>query len=206
MDLNYCTNCGNRVLKTIRICPACGERSFSPTPPVHGTSTLTSAQSMPGQAPTGTIGPQTTKKNLSVTPGVRGWLLFLCVSLTILTPLFTIATMTSEWRLTKPYFENLPNLKNGVMLEIACYTAVTFFSFYAGTRLWSIRPNAVRTAKIYLVVQMLVGLIVPGAVAAVVSAPGAASEVIRTAFHGILYFAIWYPYLCKSERVKATYI
>ena len=206
MDFNYCTSCGNRVLTTIRMCPACGERNFSPTPPVHGTSTLTSAQSAPGQTQTGPNAPQSTKKTPSVLTGVRGWLLFLCVSLTILTPLFSIAAMASEWRLTKPYFESLPNLKNGVMLEIACYTAVTFFSVYAGSRLWSIRPNAVRAAKIYLIVQMLVGLIVPGAVAAIVSAPGAASEVIKTAFHGIVYFAIWYPYLCKSERVKATYI
>jgi hypothetical protein len=40
--------------------------------------------------------------------------------------------------------------------------------------------------------------------------PSAANEamiaqVVKDAFRGIIYFAIWYSYLNKSQRVRATY-
>ena len=34
MDFNYCAGCGNRVMTSIRICPSCGERNFSPNPTI----------------------------------------------------------------------------------------------------------------------------------------------------------------------------
>ena len=33
MAEQYCTNCAAKLMPTMRICPACGGRSFSPTPP-----------------------------------------------------------------------------------------------------------------------------------------------------------------------------
>jgi hypothetical protein len=34
MDFNYCAGCGNKVMTSIRICPSCGERNFSPNPTI----------------------------------------------------------------------------------------------------------------------------------------------------------------------------
>lgn len=33
MATQYCSSCGNGVMPTMRLCPSCGNRSFSPTPP-----------------------------------------------------------------------------------------------------------------------------------------------------------------------------
>jgi len=31
------------------------------------------------------------------------------------------------------------------------------------------------------------------------------AEVAKDTFRGVIYFAVWYSYLNKSERVRATY-
>lgn len=200
-------------MTSIRICPSCGNRGFSKIAPTQATTNASPSPHLPNQA-INTLGqqpttPPPTNAN-AVTPGVHGWLKFLCISLAILTPIFNIALMLGEWRDTKAMFGDMPNLKNAVVLEICCYSAITFFAVFAGTKLWSVKPNAVKITKCFLVAQMLVALIVPGTVVAMISAPNLPSDiykdVLKTAFHGIFYLAIWYPFLCKSERVKATYI
>ena len=213
MNFSFCDACGNKVMNSIRICPSCGNRSFSAIAPTQATMTASPSPHLSNQA-INTIGQQPTTlpptNANAITPGVHGWLKFLCISLTILTPIFNIALMLGEWRDTKAMFDDMPNLKNAVMLEIISYSAITFFAVFAGTKLWSVKPNAVKITKYYLVAQMLVALIIPGTVLAIISIPGLPSDlykdVFKIAFHGIFYFAIWYPFLCKSERVKATYI
>ena len=200
-------------MTSIRICPTCGNRSFSATPPPQATTPGSPSEHIQSQA-INTIGQQPTTipptNANAITPGVHGWLKFLCISLTILTPIFNIALMLGEWRDAKNMFDELPNLKNAIMLEITACAAITFFSIFAGTKLWSIKPNAVTITKYYLVAQMLVALIVPGTALAIISIPGSPSDlykdVFTTAFGGIFYFAVWYSFLCKSLQVKATYI
>ena len=194
----------------MRICPACGGRNFSPTPPTQGATAPTPPQTAAGKIQSAPNVPQQTNNTSAALVGVRGWLLFLCVSLTILTPLLALVTLVSEWSISKPYFERIPNLKNGIIFEIATYSATALFAVYAGSRLWSIRPNAVKTAKIYLIVQLLVAIIVPIVVVSIINTsgnlPGAVSAIIKSAMTGIFYFAVWYPYLSRSKRVKATYL
>jgi hypothetical protein len=205
MNHNYCSSCGMQVIPTMKICPSCGNRNFEPTPPSLTTKAAQVTNVQTPAASISSLAPQQLTSSLGVSPGIKGWLLFLCVSMTILTPLFALGQMTSEWRDTKIYFDAIPNLKNAVMLEITAMTAITIFSIFSGVQLWTRKPNAVVIAKRFLIAQLAYGLIVPWVMVAMLSLPGMAPQAIKIAFHSIVYIVIWYPFLMKSKRVKATF-
>ena len=197
MDFNYCAGCGNKVMTSIRICPSCGERNFSPTPPIAQQPQQQPQQQFPSQ---------------STLPGVRGWLLFLCVSLTIISPLFGAASGVAIWEGFKQYFEVSPSVKNYAMWLIVMSSAISFFSVYAGIRLWSIKPNAVKVAKVFFISQAVSQFLFVVILVAMLQELGVTDygpltkEYIQMILSGILQLAIWYTYLCKSKRVKATYV
>ena len=81
-----------------------------------------------------------------VPPAVTGWLLFLCLLLTLVfhaTALYHILTHT------------LPSLINGhspgltFLLSVYCaaFLGLAVLSFIAGLKLWLVRPDAVRFAR-----------------------------------------------------------
>jgi hypothetical protein len=83
------------------------------------------------------------------------------------------------------------------------------FSIYAGLGLWRIRPGAVRTAEIYLLCFLCyqgIAAVLPFLAGFPASANHALTEAVyRNLARSLLYFGVWYSYLNKSERVKATY-
>jgi hypothetical protein len=141
--------------------------------------------------------------------GVGGWLLFLCLSLTIFSPLFTIYNLAFGYNQASPHFEAVPGLLPLFALDGLFSIALMIFSVFAGVYLWTGMPNAVAFAKNFLkaflayaflalLFPFITGL--PAPVAAAVF--GAAFfQLIRS----IVFFAIWNSYLNKSRRVKATY-
>jgi uncharacterized RDD family membrane protein YckC len=52
MPKQYCSNCGTAALPTMRMCPACGNKTFLPSPPAQTNATpgVTTASSMAAQA------------------------------------------------------------------------------------------------------------------------------------------------------------
>jgi hypothetical protein len=89
------------------------------------------------------------------------------------------------------------------------WTGLIAFSIYAGVGLWSIRPGAVRTAKKYFLFYLGYAVIA-AALPFMAGLPSAANEAViggavKGTLGGLVSFAIWYSYLNKSERVKATY-
>ncbi len=141
--------------------------------------------------------------------GVKGWLLMLCVTLTILDPLTGFFTLMGITNLLKPHFNEDPGLFKIVLIQGICSTCLIVYSMYAGVSLWKIVPKALTTAKQYLrllfcysffaiFLPVLVGL----------------SEKTQTDFYKMnplnnilvmAYVSIWYLYLLKSRRVRATY-
>lgn len=141
--------------------------------------------------------------------GVKGWLLMLSVTLTILDPLTGFFTLMTITNLLKPHFNEDPGLFRIVLIQGICNTCLIVYSMYAGVSLWRIVPNALTTAKRYLHVLFyysFLAIFLPSLVGL--------SEKTQMDFYKMnpinniivmIYTALWYLYLMKSRRVKATY-
>ena len=142
--------------------------------------------------------------------GVGGWLLLFCLGLTIFNPLISFFSLAGSYRESAPYFSQFPGLLVVTGLDTVLSLGLTVFSIYAGASLWRLRPGAVQTAKRYL----LWFLAYQGVAIALPFMAGLASSAdetmiaqsVKDAFRGILYVIIWYSYLNKSKRVRATYL
>lgn len=141
--------------------------------------------------------------------GVGGWLLFFCISLTILSPVATAISLIYSFSQTGAYFNIYPGLKAISIADVFLSAALMTFSVYAGATLWRKRPNAVRIAKSYLF-AFLGYTAIAAVLPFMAGLPSSANETligeaVKGLVRGFLAFGIWYSYLNNSKRVKATY-
>jgi hypothetical protein len=141
--------------------------------------------------------------------GVKGWLLLLCVSMTILTPLTGLTTLMAVSDALKPHFDKDPALFKLLLISGICNICLLVYSMYAGVSLWRVGPNAVLSAKRYLVVLFhysFLSIFLPQLVGL---SEETQTEIYKTSpiFNLIVMLeaCMWYLYLRKSKRVKATY-
>jgi len=151
----------------------------------------------------GVVGPDSSLQ------GVRGWLLFFCVTLVFLNPLATFGIFgLSLFQLT-PLFKSFPGLLILSTVDGLASLILMSFSVYAGVSLWRIRPGAVRLAKMFLVAGVVYLLISPLFMLLAGLPDGAAVSALPDAYltagRSLLYYAIWFNYLTTSKRVRATY-
>jgi len=140
--------------------------------------------------------------------GVKGWLVFFCISLTILNPLFTLANLSNGYSAVSEVADRLPGLMTATVVDSVLSLVIMALGIFAGVSLWAVKPNAVQVAKLYLVVLAVYSVLeVPLYMAALPSSATDAftakctMSVLRTLF----YVGLWFAYLTKSKRVKATY-
>ena len=141
--------------------------------------------------------------------GVAGWLLFFCISLTILNPLATIFRLVISFHGDTAVFGRYPGL---LLLTVADYVmtvVVMGLSIRAGISLWRVAPGAVRIATTYLYIGAAYTVVEPFT-PLLAGLPSAVNgEIVTSAItsvsRGILYYLIWLNYLRRSKRVKATY-
>lgn len=141
--------------------------------------------------------------------GVKGWLLLLCVNLAILDPFSILFNLSIIINVTKPYFDQQQGLLRLILINGTMSIGLAVFSIYTGISLWKVLPNAVKTAKKYLIAVFLYtvfAMYLP----VLVGIPGKEYKEIygNALFNGLLsmsYTAAWYLYINKSRRVKATY-
>lgn len=127
--------------------------------------------------------------------GVRGWLLFLCISLTILWPMETMASFGAQGE--DIYHPNLPMIID--LIIAGC-------SVYVGVCLWRIRPKAVTKAMVFLwILTGLTCLFIALALFGSGASPGELSKMIPSAFGAFVWTLSWLTYLKSSQRVAATY-
>jgi hypothetical protein len=141
--------------------------------------------------------------------GVKGWLLLLSVSMAILTPMTGLTSIMAVTNELKPYFDQDPALFKLVLISGICNISLLVYSMYAGVSLWRVSPNAAASAKRYLVVLFhysFFSIFLPQLVGL--------SEKTRLEIYKdtplynlivMLEACMWYFYLRKSKRVKATY-
>ncbi|HBA53902.1 DUF2569 family protein [Syntrophorhabdus aromaticivorans] len=141
--------------------------------------------------------------------GVQGWLLLLCINLTILDPLAALLNLVVTTSATKPFFEQQPAFLRLLLINGTCSIGLAVFSVYAGISLWKVLPRAVTIARKYLSVAFLYAVVslflpamtgLPENVRKEIAGAGLLNSVVTVA-----YLAVWYQYLKRSRRVAATY-
>jgi hypothetical protein len=146
--------------------------------------------------------------------GVKGWLLFFCISLVFITPYFTLYNKYYIREKFSPLFDYYTLFRTTWVIGTILSVALAVFSIYTGVGLWIKRKNAVNIVKKFLVfaaIYLIIESILPFVTALFTVGFSSTytadtfSLMIAGIFRAILYFAIWYAYITNSKRVKATY-
>lgn len=146
--------------------------------------------------------------------GVKGWLLLLCINLTIFIP----ASYLYQFNCVLDLFNSTQNkillllfkwLLAYNVLTIATMLFLAIFSFCAGLRLWNIKSRAVNTAKVFLITQLLLIFIItiirPIMTSTLDTRGKVFGAILISLIPSLFQFALWYLYLTKSSRVLNTY-
>ncbi len=91
--------------------------------------------------------------------GVRGWLLVLCLLLTVIGPAISAWLMSHEYAAFSPYFAGSLGLQATILSSLAITTFSVLFGTYAGIHLWLVRPGAVKIAKSALLLGLAVDIV-----------------------------------------------
>jgi hypothetical protein len=141
-----------------------------------------------------------------------GWLLVLCFILVVSYPAISLYHI---------FMYTIPNLLDShvpiravVLLSVyaVVFIPTAVFSIVAGLRLWLVKPDAARFTKRFLLTYLVanIGYFVVWVFWIVIARPSGAvsfAEMIWGHVVGpILFVALWYCYLERSKRVRATYL
>lgn len=145
---------------------------------------------------------------LSTDRGVEGWLLVLCLMLTVVAPLAAVALSLNKYLAAAPLFAGSPGLLLATWAAIAMRVGAVAFGIHAGLRLWAIRPGAVGAAKLALLLGL--GASAVATVVHISAVTGAHGRLLHEVTVGMIpslaFFIAWFAYLNKSTRVQATYM
>lgn len=141
--------------------------------------------------------------------GVRGWLLVLCVVMTLVGPVISAWLIAEGYAVAVPYFAG-SRLVLAVFIGTLMLTlAAVAYGIHAGLRLWWVRPGAVATAKNALLFGLAVDVVSAAVHTAMrpVAESGWAlrSDLTSTLLPGLVFFTVCFAYLNRSARVRATY-
>jgi hypothetical protein len=141
--------------------------------------------------------------------GIRGWLVVLCLYLTVIVPLLALLGLLGAWQAAA----RSPNLQNALVYEAVLELALAGFALYAGVMLFQQRPNAAAIAKIYFITMLTLGVLGLGIVllgAVLQFSDQALANQLRgpavvAGLRQIVLSVAWLLYLERSRRVRATY-
>lgn len=134
--------------------------------------------------------------------GVKGWLLWLCIALTIVGPLAYLAAAVLSLKVASdPSFGS----RGSIFLFAGFMDAgLGAMSFWSGLSLWRVRPGAVKRAIIFfwaaIGYELFSNLFIFGSRLHL-----DLGQVIRSSPVSMLPGVIWLSYLESSKRVRATY-
>ena len=146
--------------------------------------------------------------------GVKGWLLFLCLNLTIIIP-FSFLYQTNcalkifylpGMQLSQLIFKQ--SLLYNIM-SIAVMIFLAIMSFYAGLSLWGLKKKAIKITKMFLITQLSLMVIIiamrPFMAFSLGGNANSIGDIIKGLIPFLSYFSVWYLYLSYSRRVQNTY-
>jgi hypothetical protein len=185
-----------------------GSHRLSPVSPTVAVDQLTE---LAAAAPKGNV----TKNPAGENPGgLGGWLLLLCLLLTLIIPALSLYQVNCDLNLLL-----LP--QGGLLLfvwsrasyylaigNLVAMAGIAVFSFTSGYRLWARKKGAVQTAKIFLLAQLFLALALLTLQHILMPQPAARNFAVALAVQvipPILFCSVWYRYLLKSRRVARTF-
>jgi len=158
---------------------------------------------------------------------VRGWLLLLCISLTILRPVLFVLVWNSAYDelYTKAiyryngsrggthyfhpytYFDIYPQQESLFATWFAIDLLMTVFSVFAGVLLWRGKPKALVLAKLYLITNLGASILIESLPRwlGVSLPPEIQGPMTRQTIYLAISVVVWYLYLKRSMRVIAIY-
>ena len=221
----FCAHCGVKAQSDAKFCFKCGEAI-----PAEAAAPLTNARDSP--MPALAVPSHSLTGNPELV-GVKGWLWWLCVILTVVTPLATIAVLFHGWNgfsntvvvysaLPGPFNFNSPSFTSStphpdgifsplsilMWLQTFGLMVLGLWSVRAGLALWGTNTGAVIIAKNYFIAVLVysIGISVLGSqMANSDDLMSIGLNPIQQATGGIIAFAVWFTYLSKSLRVRSTF-
>jgi hypothetical protein len=127
---------------------------------------------------------------------IRGWLLLLCILLLVWQP-FNLAMVMSG------LMDELSVRGAGLGIIMLGRLLAAGLGIAAGLALLQRRPGAVSIARASLVFSAVVDLVVYATPYSPNNRPPGDATIVLAA--SLLYYTIWFAYLARSRRVKATY-
>jgi hypothetical protein len=139
--------------------------------------------------------------------GVRGWLLLLCIILTVINPVAVLVGIVRP--LHHAFAGGVPGRQAvAALLDVMAELAVAGYGVYAGYRLWAVRPKAVLAAKLYFAIKLFFVLLWPWVLLTITGIPRNHLFMVgwmRGVAGAFVAFLIWFFYLLRSRRVANTY-
>lgn len=142
--------------------------------------------------------------------GVGGWLLFLCISLTVLAPLAILSGLSIEMELAQQIKVQYPTFSTALMYASLFRLVLVYLSIRAGVLLWKKKIGAVSKAQTFLVTYAAYSLLLI-CLPYFGDLPLGPQETVRNAFgisamRTMVYAIVWHLYLTRSVRVRNTFI
>jgi uncharacterized membrane protein len=141
--------------------------------------------------------------------GVRGWLLLLCLNLTVLDPTAVLVNLFMVSEVARPYFGQQPGLFHLIMVNGIIGIALAVFSLYAGVSLFRRLPGAPQTARRYFAAISVYAVVSPFLPFILHSEQLSNRETLYinslNSFFTLIYAGAWRLYLKRSRRVRGTF-
>jgi len=182
----FCIHCGKENPSGSKYCSKCGKLVAISDIDVKKHLENSSANIEKSTAPAET---KEEYKNFTVSKdtkltGVAGWLALFIVGIFLSSLLNIIGTFVdfTTWGLID--------------------LAIGIYGVYVGYLLSKVKPNAVKNAKIYLIINAVLGLLL---IILVYSTVDPTDDLFSVAWRTFIYGVIWFWYFSASKRVKNTY-
>ena len=127
---------------------------------------------------------------------IRGWLLLLCGLLLVWQPISLATTMSG-------LVDALSARGAGLGVVLLARLLGAGLGIAAGLSLFQLRPGAVSIAKASLVFSAIIDIVVYATPYSPNNRPPGDATIVLVA--SLLYYAVWFMYLVRSKRVRATF-
>ena len=196
--IKFCTQCGKATANQNPFCTNCGERTQSDA--AAGEPIISSVSSTAHSAEASS---QRSELATSQPKRIGGWLLFLCLFFAIVVPYYFLRNWTGAFAVARSSI--LAHLFAGFQVVLSLW------SFAVGIKLWQLDPDAVKSAKRYLLFYLYYSI---GESAVTVTLTGLSLPeeflpILKLAsvslFLAAVAATVGTSYLNRSKRVRATF-